>query len=120
MQALRQNADCFRFLLDDVRDPRFKAIAGTALGLIAIGSVVFWLLEGWMLLDAVAFSVMTVTTVGFGDLAARTAPGKIFTIVYVVLGVGLLGGFLSLVAKRASGRLERQGPATKDDEERIP
>ncbi len=114
MQALRQTASYFRFLFEDVRDPRFRAIAGAALGLVAMGSIIFWLLEGWPPLDAVYFSVMTLTTVGYGDVVPRSAPGKIFTMVYVVLGVGLFGGFLSLVAKRAAERLQGRQPNAKD------
>lgn len=113
MQPLRQAAEYFRFMLEDARDPRFKAIAGAALGLIAVGSTVFWLLERWTLLDAVYFSVMTLTTIGYGDVVPRTA-GKMFAIVYVIFGVGLLGGFLSLIAKRAAERLERQKPGVED------
>lgn len=108
MPPLRQAAEYFRFMLEDARDPRFKAIAGAALGLIAVGSAVFWVLERWTVLDAVYFSVMTLTTVGYGDVVPRTAARKIFAIVYVIFGVGLLRGFLSLAAKRAAERLERQ------------
>lgn len=93
MHPLRQAAEYFRFMLEDARDPRFKAIAGAALGLIAVGSTVFWLLERWTLLDGVYFSVMTLTTIGYGDVAPRTAAGKMFAIVYVIFGVGLLAGF---------------------------
>ena len=115
MQPLRQTAQYVRFLWALARDPRFQAIAGAAIGLIAIGSVVFWFLEGWPPLDAVYFSVMTLTTIGYGDVVPATAPGKIFTMVCVVLGVGLLGSFLSLIAKRATERLEERWAPARDD-----
>ena len=75
MQPLRQTAQDVRFLWALARDPRFQAIAGAAIGLIAIGSVVFWFLEGWPPLDAVYFSVMTLTTIGYGDVVPATAVG---------------------------------------------
>jgi voltage-gated potassium channel Kch len=48
--------------------------------------------------DALYFSVATLTTVGYGDFSPQTAAGKLFTVVYVLVGVGLLLAFLSRVA----------------------
>ena len=56
-----------------------------------------WLLDG--------FSVITLATVGYGDFAPRTTLGKLFTVGYVLVGVGLLGSFLSfLPTRRPSSR----------------
>jgi hypothetical protein len=57
---------------------------------------------------------MTLTTIGYGDVESRTAAGKILAIVYGIVGVGLLGGFLSLIAKRAAERPEWQKPGVED------
>jgi hypothetical protein len=40
--------------------------------------------------DALYFSVVTLTTVGYGDFAPQTDLGKLFTAVYVRLGIGIL------------------------------
>jgi hypothetical protein len=53
-----------------------------------------WLLDG--------FSVITLATVGYGDFAPRTTGGKLFTVGYVLVGVGLLGSFLSFLAYKAA------------------
>ena len=45
--------------------------------------------EGRSLVDAIYFSVLTIATVGFGDLAPKTTLGKLFTVGYVVCGLGL-------------------------------
>ena len=56
------------------------------------GTVFFTLVEGWSVLDSFYFSVTTLTTVGFGDPAPATAAGKIFPIVYILVGLGVIGG----------------------------
>jgi voltage-gated potassium channel len=85
------------------------------LGLLILGTLFYTRVEGWRPLDSLYFTVVTLTTVGFGDLAPRTDAGKVFTMVYIVVGIGLLSGFVILLAER-SGLLKRH----KDDEGRPP
>ena len=68
--------------------------------------------EGWNALDALYFSVITLTTVGYGDFSPHTPAGKIFTMIYVLVGLGLISGFVFLLAER-SGILKRNGPETE-------
>jgi len=90
-------------------DPHFRSLAFLVLVLLVTGTAFYWRLEGWALLDSLYFSVITLTTVGYGDLAPSTAPTKVFTIVYVLLGLGILVSFLSIVAGHAvEARAERQ------------
>jgi hypothetical protein len=52
------------------------------------------------------------TTVGFGDPAPATAAGKIFTIVYIFVGLGVIGGFINVLAKHTFARRMRgTGPS---------
>lgn len=44
--------------------------------------------EDWSILDPVYFSVVT-ATIGYGDFVPKTAAGKLFTIVYIISGIGL-------------------------------
>ena len=48
-------------------------------------------MEGWNLLDSLYFSVVTLTTIGYGDLSPSTAASKIFTIFYIFVGLVHLG-----------------------------
>ncbi len=90
-------------------DPQFRALAFLVLVLLISGTLFYWRFEDWTLLDSLYFSVITLTTVGYGDLAPTRAPTKVFTIVYILLGLGILVSFLSLVAGHAvEARVERR------------
>ncbi|KYG37989.1 transporter [Bacillus gaemokensis] len=54
--------------------------------------------EGLRIIDALYFSVVTLTTVGYGDFSPQTDFGKIFTIFYICIGIGLVFGFIHKLA----------------------
>ena len=61
---------------------------GLVFGLITIlGGVGYWIIEGWLWLDAFYVAIITVTTVGFGEIHPLTPVGRLFTTVLIVLGV---------------------------------
>jgi hypothetical protein len=78
-------------------DETFRAIVGLALTLLFIGTIFYTLVEGWSPLDALYFSVVTMATVGYGDLSPKTEFGKAFTIIFILVGVGILVTFASRV-----------------------
>ncbi len=96
-------------------DPRFRAAGFLVVVLLATGTVFYWRIEDWTVLDALYFSVITLTTVGYGDLAPTRAPSKVFTIVYILIGLGILVSFLSMVAQHAvDARVERREKGNQD------
>lgn len=82
------------------RDPQFRALLLLYGALLLIGTVFYVRAEGWSVLDAVYFCVVTLATVGYGDFAPRTSIGKAFTIVYILIGAGV---FVVLAAELAVG-----------------
>jgi voltage-gated potassium channel len=78
------------------------------LTLFGAGTVFYTAVEGWSVLDSLYFSVMTLLTVGYGDFVPTTAGSKVFTMLYVIVGAGVLVGFITLVAREAMG-LPRPG-----------
>ena len=95
-----------------IRNERTRGIGIALLGLLATGTVFYSLVEGWDPLDALYFSVISLATVGYGDLTPHTALGKVFTIFFVLAGVGVLVVFVSEVARqtiqRTEGRVEER------------
>ena len=86
-------------------DEAFRAGAAILLALMSVGTVFYMVVEGWSLLDSLYFAVITAATVGFGDFAPQTDLGKLFTIIYVLIGVGLL---VMLLSRVASGMVDRR------------
>ncbi len=68
--------------------------------LLVIGSIFYHHQEGWTWVDSSYFSVITLTTVGYGDLHPQTDGGKIFTIVYIMIGIGILLSFLNIFGEK--------------------
>lgn len=69
--------------------PGFVATMTTLCILLILGTVFYSFQEGWSYIDAFYFSVVTLTTVGYGDLHPTTTASKLFTVVYIFIGVGL-------------------------------
>jgi hypothetical protein len=70
---------------------------GFVLLILAIGTVVYHFVEKFFLGGGYYFSVMTLATVGFGDLTPHTTFGKIFTSFYIFVGVGIIAAFIPAV-----------------------
>ncbi len=76
----------------------------SAAGVIVVGSFVIFSVESKhpdsqinSMLDAVWWTVSTVTTVGYGDIVPVTDAGKIVSIFFMFFGIGVLGIFLSVL-----------------------
>jgi voltage-gated potassium channel Kch len=90
-----------------VAEPAGRALAVLVLLQLTGGTIFYTQVEGWSWLDALYFSVTTLTTVGLGDLTPATSAGKVFTMLFIFTGVGLLVSFLGLVADK---RLRQPAP----------
>ncbi|WP_214701071.1 MULTISPECIES: potassium channel family protein [unclassified Exiguobacterium] len=80
-----------------LRDPEFQVLFSLAFLTVLSGTLFYAQFEAMRWLDALYFSVITLTTIGYGDFAPQTDIGKIFTIGYVLTGVGIMVGFITRV-----------------------
>ena len=55
---------------------------------ILLGTLGFYLIEGWSLADSLYVTVQTLTTVGYGDVPPHSAMGRLFAILVMLLGAG--------------------------------
>ena|SRR5215204_7469124 len=86
------------------RDPQFRSLVVLVLVTLLGGTIFYSTVEGWSVVDALYFSVTTLTTVGLGDLAPKTTIGKIFTVIYIFAGLSIIIGFIDTVAKETLDR----------------
>jgi voltage-gated potassium channel len=100
-------------------DRQFGSLALLAAVAIISGTGFYTLVEGLRFVDAFYFSVITLTTVGYGDFAPQTDVGKLFTAVYVLFGVGILLAFVTTVAAKASQMPLRHDEMTRDTETEL-
>lgn len=89
--------ELFRTFWRGLKDPEFRALLFLVVVLLVAGTVFYSWKEGWSLLDSAFFSLITLTTVGYGDMVPTTPFSKIVTMVYLVAGISILVGFLNKV-----------------------
>ena len=79
----------------------YRRLALAAVSLVVVGTVAFrWLEDDWSWVDSFYFSVVAVTTVGFGDFAPTTDGSKLFAVFYIVTGISIIATFLDARFKR--------------------
>lgn len=56
---------------------------------IISGTIFFHHIEGWDWIDSYFFTVVTISTVGYGELVPQTTLGKIGTTAFIFFGLGI-------------------------------
>lgn len=79
----------------------FRIAVLVSLVTLATGAVFYHAVEKLSWLDAIYMCTITLTTVGYGDITPHTSAGKIFTIFYILVGIGIIATLINLTVKRA-------------------
>lgn len=85
---------------------QFRLVLGAALTLLIGGAVVYHYMLHLSWVNAFYFCTVTLATVGYGDITPTTDASKLFTIFYILGGVGVITTFASLLVRSTSLRRE--------------
>lgn len=91
---------------------RIRLKVGLALGVVVLcigmGTMVLYFVENLDWIDAVYLSVMSVTSVGYGDRAFKTLPGRLFAAIWLLFStLAVARAFLYLAEARIDKRHRR-------------
>jgi len=91
----------------------FKAVVIAFIAIVLAGTVFFHFVEHWRWLDSVYFVIVTIATVGYGNLVPSTDIGKIGNIVLIIVGIGIFGVFVNQFIKfQGLRRIEKRQART--------
>jgi len=108
--------------------------------LLLVGTVAFSLVfEHWSIEDSMYFTVVTLTTVGYGDMTPSTPCGRLFMSAFAIVGIAILAVAISVIGSRfvetqmlliednkknhdniVSGKIEERTPNTNVDGSAMP
>lgn len=99
-----------------------------ATAILVIVSTTFYVnVEGWGAVDAIYFTVATITTVGYGDLVPTTDVSKLVTSFIAFIGLAMVltlfgivsSGYARIITERERRRQQRSREEKKEQEEKI-
>lgn len=100
--------------LEDAKKIRrqFRILALIAIATVIVGTFGMMKLENLSFVDGFYFSIIALTTVGFGDITPATDTGKIFVAFYLLVGIAIIAAFINnllrnALAKRVIKKSER-------------
>lgn len=98
--------------MEDAAKKTIVRVALSSIGLlIGGGTVIFHTMEDWTWIQSFYFTVVTLTTVGYGDLTPSTDATRLFTALFILLGVGTVAGTISAFSAR---RLKKRAQKRAD------
>lgn len=104
------------FLIDVLRDPGSRPFLLWTGTVLLIGVFIYRWLEGWSFVDALYFCVITLATIGYGDLTPTTPEAKLFTVFYVINGIVILLALFDRIRAVRAGENIRITSIDKGDE----
>jgi len=90
------------------KDTEFRGLFWSVLAFLFLGTLFYRAIEEWSWIDSFYFTVITLTTVGYGDFSPQTDIGKLFTVIYIIMGLGMLSSFIIKLATINVPRNERK------------
>ncbi|KPL12567.1 hypothetical protein AMJ74_06610 [candidate division WOR_3 bacterium SM1_77] len=76
---------------------RILIFAALIIAIIVIGVFGYYFIESLSFIDALYMTVITISTVGFGEVRSLSNAGKIFTIILIVCGIAIITTGVSMI-----------------------
>jgi voltage-gated potassium channel len=113
----------FSAIFAALQAPQVRALMLFCLLISGLQAVIFAVIEGWPLLDGFYFAVVTMATVGYGDIAPQTVLGKLAAVAFMFVGIGifvltfsaLAQEFLREVSNKTGAKPENDGRPSGTD-----
>lgn len=83
--------------LQRIHNLRLKVCGLSLLIIITVGSLGYYFIEGWSFCECLYMTVITITTVGFGELYPLSTAGRLFTMLLIIVGVGTVAVAVSIM-----------------------
>ncbi|HET9780386.1 MAG TPA: NAD-binding protein [Candidatus Dormibacteraeota bacterium] len=97
---------------------RFRLAAIMLAVVLVVGVGGYMLINGWSIEDAFYMTIITISTVGYGEVHPQGTVGRLFSSVLIVVGVGTMlygfGVFAETLADNAFGRYRRERQLQRD------
>jgi len=107
------------FFLDVFFDPRSRPMLIYMAIILLIGAILYHWLEGWSWIDSFYFVVITLTTIGYGDLTPTTSITKLITIFYGINGVIVLLTFFDIIRRYRHMEMSAPGSDQQKNSDRA-
>lgn len=89
----------FHGLFHSFKEKEFQVIFVLIVVMLLSGTIFYTKVEGLSVLDALYFCFVTLSTIGHPDFVPQTNFGKIFTMVYILAGIGLFFGLIVRIGR---------------------
>ncbi|MFI5275411.1 MAG: potassium channel family protein [Candidatus Saccharimonadales bacterium] len=103
--------------MDAFNKHAYRFLFSAVLFMLTFGTIFYHITEKLTWVNAYYFSVVTLSTVGYGDITPHTNAGKLFTTFYIFAGVGVITAFLSAFMRRQGVRLEKRAERKRGEKE---
>jgi voltage-gated potassium channel Kch len=75
---------------------------------IIFGAIVYHLIEKFSWVNSFYFVVITLATIGYGDIVPKTDAGKLFTIFFVIFGLAIFSALITNIVANSNRKREKR------------
>ncbi|EOT47194.1 MULTISPECIES: potassium channel family protein [Enterococcus] len=87
--------------------------------IVFVGSGFYSIVENISYVDSIWFSIVTMTTVGYGDIVPQTPWGRVIASITMVFGIGFIGMLTSTITNYFKDKQTKQHDTESDAQEEL-